>query len=212
MTKSQNVGKVRRGTRASAAKVHHASSPPEPLEPGRHRAIRAKIRTRASTAQERNGSLPLKPLELAPNAAIKAKPRTRTSTVRQRNGTPKAKPRTRASAAKERHSRVRTKALNPPKPGVGVASEGEYEIQRIVDYRSTPYGDEYKVVWADTWITADDLGGAKKALQDFKLERYGNVSKHPARNRVRNLPRVRISPTGNARSLGISFCGCTELC
>ena len=37
------------------------------------------------------------------------------------------------------------------------------------------------MVWTDTWVKVDDLGGAKKAVEDFKMERHDNVSKHQAR-------------------------------
>lgn len=171
-----------------------------------HGAFTTERCTRASAAKERDGSSPLKPLRAGPHAAVKANPRMRASAAKTCSSTPKAKPRTRASVANERHSiskatsRKRVSkaqhsnlARKPRKPGVGVALEGEYEIQRIVDYRSTSYGDEYKVTWADTWVTVEDLSGAREALQEFRAERMGTVSKAPISTRVKGPPRFRRS-------------------
>ena len=128
-------------------------------------------RTRASTAQKRlGGGHSLKAPEPVPH------------------GTNRRKPRTRASAVEKRPRR--SPPRKPIRRGLGVAIDGEYEVQRIVEHRATPYGDEYKVVWADTWVTAKDLKGAQQALQDFKSTRFGKISKAPLSKRVRGKPRV----------------------
>ena len=59
------------------------------------------------------------------------------------------------------------------------------------------------MVWADILVTADDLGGAKKALEDFKMERFGDNSEAPVRrSRGKGLSLGRRSPTGKAQNSG----------
>ena len=144
----------------------------------------SKPRTRTSTAKERQGAIS----SPKPSSRI-TKPRTRASNAkaRQRGSSPlehwkpasrtaiNVKPRTRVSKKQRRDS----SAL---KPASGVAVDGEYEIHRIVDHRSTAYGDEYEVVWKNTWVSAEDLRGARESLQKFKAERFGNISKAPTGN------------------------------
>ena len=154
------------------------------VEPESRSTVQTRRRTRASTVKERHGgSAPLKPLEPVSRGVVQARRHTRTSTTKACHADIRARRRTRTSTTKERRGNAPLKPRKRPNPGLGVVIEGEYEIQRIIDHRSTSHGDEYKVVWADTWVTADDLGGARKALQDFKKERSRNISKTPVRNR-----------------------------
>ena len=118
-----------------------------------------KPRRRTFTAKERQGGIS-SPKPLEPVSRI-TKPRTRASRT-----TVNAKHRTRVSKRKRDDS----SAL---KPACGVAGDGEYEICRIVGHRSTAHGDEYEVVWKNTWVSAGDLRGARETLQNFKAERFG---------------------------------------
>ena len=184
--KSYRAIKTRRQIRTLAIKESRISSPPNFQEPEAQAAVRIRPRTRASTAKERHKT-------------AKGKPQQRAFTAEKRQGITKVKPRTRASTTRKHNSRS---PPSPPRSDLGVAIEGEYEIQRIIDHRSTPSGNEYKVVWTDIWVKVDNLGGVKKALQDFQVERYGKTSKSVVRNRVSSLPLVRSTPTREIRSLG----------
>ena len=167
-------------TRTSTAEERRESiSAPKPLEPI---SRTARPRTRASTAKERQGGIS-SPKPPEPVSRVD-KPRTRAFNAKKRYGgsshLERSKPASRTAINTKSRTRVSKKKRcdsSAIEPASGVAVDGEYEIYRIVDHRSTADGDEYEVVWKNTWVSAEDLRGARETLRNFKAERFGNTSK-----------------------------------
>ena len=62
-----------------------------------------------------------------------------------------------------------------------VLEEEEWEIRKIIGKRRAGKGYEYKVRWKDTWLPRNELGNARRVLQEFEARQLAHWGSKPRR-------------------------------